>query len=683
MRLSELVDAKHAHAKGGNCIPGPYMPHGMAMPSPDAPGDNCPHGYDPERGVARFSANHVNGTGGHGRYGNCSLMPFIIEPDIGHPGWPLREERATVGHYACGVGETGIRHELTATAQVAVHRTTFPDHEHGLIFDAGAHITRADRVQPVASLLEWLNERELQGWCIIKGGWGHDFPYQIHFFLRFDQACRRRRMVQNGTVVDGYWADGPGAKTIAWFDALRVEARLGISQVSIANARRAVDEEAAAPFETLVSRNRAAWEEELSVVQADGERELQREIASSLYRLFSMPTDLGQHENPWWHSPSRNFTDYYCLWDSVRNANSLLMLIKPALQAAMVEDLLDVGRHRGWLPDAWIAGHGAHVQGGISASIVVAEAGAKQLGGIDYRAALQQLLHDAEAESPDAWLYGRYAEEWRRRGWLPSDVQHCLSKSLEYAYQDHCVACLAAQLGETRVAERFAGQARTVLALWNGEERCFTPKDRDGHFLPDYDSWKPTRPDFWFDPYCYEGTAQEWSLTPLHLMADIVERHGGSAAFCDHLDQVLIHRRHSWKEFMLHLPWLPYEVGQPARSVPLLQAMRKRYHCGPAGIPDNDDFGAQATFAIGSITGLYPVMGQDRYWISSPLLPASSWRLPAGELCISCPEADGRYHAIDSIAVDGRILDRPWVHHHEIENGGRIEIRLKGTREEG
>ncbi len=676
MRLTELVDAAHAHAKGGNCIPGPYLPFGMAMPSPDAPGDNSPHGYDPGKGVSRFSANHVNGTGGNGRYGNCSIVPFLNKPDLSHPAWPIREEQASVGHYSCSLGDSGIHHELTASHQVAMHRTRFPDTEHGLLFDTGSHITRGDLIKPVAGLIEWIGDTEIQGWTIIKGGWGHEFPYQIHFFVRFSRPAIRRKCVQNGELTDTHWADGPGPMTAAWFEENSVETRIGISHVSIANARRAVDRTQDVSFDEMVQHCRDAWDRELSVIQGDGETGLRREIASSLYRLFSMPTDLGTDENPWWHSQTRNFTDYYCLWDSVRNANSLLMLIRPQLQAAMIQDLIDIGLHRGWLPDAWIAGHSAHVQGGISASIIIAEAAAKGLEGIDYQAALDQLLHDSETRSPDEHLCGRYAEEWQTRGWLPADIFQSLSRSIEYSYQDYCIAQLAEHLGNKPVSERYYKQSQTLWELWNDEHRCFTPKTRDGSFLPGYDSWKPTRPDFWYDPYCYEGTAQEYSLTPLHLIQDIIKRHGGPEEFCDHLDQVLLHKRYSWKEFMLHLPWLPYEAGLPERSVPLLQEMRKPYHTGPSGIPDNEDFGAQSTFAIGTITGLYPVMGQDRYWISSPLLHESRWQLPGGELTVRCPQADGTIQQIKNITLNGQQTEHPWVYHRDIVNGAEITIEL-------
>lgn len=114
-----------------------------------------------------------------------------------------------------------------------------------------------------------------------------------------------------------------------------------------------------------------------------------------------MPSDLGiDDEFPLWESGVRHFTDYYALWDSVRNANSLITLFDPDLEVALLNCLLDIAEHTGWLPDAWVAGHSAQIQGGSSADILLCEAALKGLSGIHYEQALRFMRKITRSNRP-------------------------------------------------------------------------------------------------------------------------------------------------------------------------------------------------------------------------------------------------------------------------------------------
>ena len=102
-----------------------------------------------------------------------------------------------------------------------------------------------------------------------------------------------------------------------------------------------------------------------------------------------MPSDLGvDDEYAYWKSGVRHFSEFYALWDSVRNANSLITLFAPELQRDFLNCLLDIADKRSWFPDAWITGHSAKIQGGSSADILFNEAHLKGLDGIDYELSL-------------------------------------------------------------------------------------------------------------------------------------------------------------------------------------------------------------------------------------------------------------------------------------------------------
>jgi predicted alpha-1,2-mannosidase len=680
----------------GSCLPGPQLPFGMARPGPDSPlphscngiasapsirrpdlGDSLQPetcGPEHERKIARFSQNHVSGTGGDGRYGNVSLMPFVGAPEQAHAGRARLAEEAGVGYYRADL-EGGIRHELACTRRAAMHRSSFSAAgPHGLVLDAGSMVKGGTgSCRPLLGFVEWISARECQGWSILKGGWGHSFPYQIHFFLRLDRTAARRSLIVDGVSRDALWADGEKVQAVAWCDEPVVVAAIGISFVSIGNARAAVENEVGARgFEEVVADADSAWERELGSIRIQASPEETGLFYSAFHRLLAMPTDLGTDENPWWNSPTKNFTDYYCFWDSVRNANSFFLLARPELQAAMLRDQLDIAAHIGWFPDAWIAGHSAQVQGGSSTDVVFAEAALKGIEGVDFRQALALMVHCAETPPEDPFRSGRYHDDYQRLGWVTPRVINCVSRHIEYAFQDNCISRLAARLGERATAERYAKESEKLWNLWRDDLRCFGPREADGTWT-DFDPWKPARKDFWNDPNFYEGTGHEWALTAVHALPELVRRHGGAEAFARHLDRFFDGRIHYWKEIILHTPYLYHEAGRPDLVTKAIERQRLMYRNDRTGLPDNEDMGSQSTFVMATTLGLYPIMGETRYWLSVPRLREAEIDLPGGKLLRIVNQA--REGELPTPYLDGRKLARWSVEHAEIAGGGELSFR--------
>ena len=287
-----------------------------------------------------------------------------------------------------------------------------------------------------------------------------------------------------------------------------------------------------------------------------------------------MPTHLGvDDENPLWISGIRQFTDFYCLWDSVRNANSFISLFDPDLETELLNALLDIGDHTGWIPDAWIAGHSAMIQGGCSADILFCEAALKGLKGIDYNKALKHMRRGAETVSPNPNLYGRYTEEYAELGYLSTRIGNCVSRHLEYAYQDWFIGTLARLLDKDEVASKYMESSKKAWNLWREDIKAFAPKKPDGSWVEPFDP-KGCRPDSWNDPFFYEGTSIQWSFSVHHDFHGLIRKHGGPEAFIRHLDEFFdvsklenplsFPRAHYFsKETMLHIPYLYTYAGRP------------------------------------------------------------------------------------------------------------------------
>ncbi len=237
--------------------------------------------------------------------------------------------------------------------------------------------------------------------------------------------------VQNREIA----TDGPNCKALARFGTVaEVNLQVGISYVSVANARTSVERQAAGKsFDQVRQEAAATWEEALARIRVSGGTDDQKRIFYTLFtRLICQPSDLGVDDDfHLWKSGVRHFTDFICVWDSVRNANSLITLFDPAQEVAMLNCLLDVGAHTGWIADAWFSGHSARIQGGSSADILLCEAALKGLQGIDYEKALRQMRKNNETESPDTWRYGRFLPEYRDLGYLSTNVPESVSRHLD------------------------------------------------------------------------------------------------------------------------------------------------------------------------------------------------------------------------------------------------------------
>ena len=403
----------------GNFFSGPYLPYAVARLGADTIYPQNAGGYQRGRPVKCISHLHVGGTGGAGRYGNIGVTAYPGPATVRPPYMELTGEQAQAGYYSACT-RAGVRLELTSTQHTGVHRFSFPQGQEANVFIDAAAVIQTEGAFPgehapgaghiavdatgacIGGYVEQVSACEFCGRGDFIGGWGHRVPYSVCFFARFDRPARSVLLANSRGVYRSACAAGEGSCINASFGAGELELRVGVSFVSVANARAYVDDEAAQSFDALRQKAFDIWEQSVSCIRVTGGRGEERALFYSLFaRLLAGPADLGvDQEFPLWKSGVRHFTDYYCLWDSVRNANSLLSLFDPEREAELLNCLLDVAEKTGWLPDAWIAGHSAMIQGGSSADILFCEAKEKGICGIDYEKALRYMRKNNEQPSP-------------------------------------------------------------------------------------------------------------------------------------------------------------------------------------------------------------------------------------------------------------------------------------------
>ena len=524
---------------------------------------------------------------------------------------------------------------------------------------------------------------EIVGRADFRGGWGHHEPYSVFYCLRARTPIAQVRMICDGGILPSFArsAVGKGLQAFLDFESADqpVEILVGISFVSVANARAAIDREAGTKrFEEIVVESKADWDEALSCIEVAGGTGTQRTLLySSLYRLFCMPTDLGiDEENPRWRSGVRHFTDFYCIWDSVRNANSLLNLIAPELSADMLNSLLDIAEQTGWLPDAHIAGHHAFQQGANGCDILFTEAALKGLPGVDYNRALDWIVKTAETPSADPLRYGRF-DQGGDLPFLPNTVHASVSRHIEVTYHDDCIARLATHLGRDDIAERYRARAARVWNLWRDEKKSFWPKNPDGTW-DERASATGEVATSWLNSYTYEGAILTWSLSPMGDLRGLIDRVGGDEAFVRFLDDYFETGLFHTKETRMHIPHLYSLAGRPDLAADRVARSLSPYAPTADGIRDNEDMGCQAGYYICNTVGLYPHYGQTTYFLTPPVF--DEVRLGQGDSVIHITtdrSAGERY--IAEATVNGQRIDSSTIDHGQLANGAHLHYVLSDT----
>lgn len=684
---------------GGNTVPGAAIPFGFANPSPDTLQHDT-SGYDSRQPIIGFSQTHVSGTGGAGKYGNFRITPKVGEVRINDLASAKKDEIAQPGYYAVTLTRPDVRVELTATRRVAVHRYTFPKstQSHLLLDVSSVVISGGDQRQhAVDCTARILSPDHVEGTGKFSGGW-NPAPYTLYFFAEFSQPFAAygtwsdKARQSDATLAQG----GEHTGVQVTFDTTRehaVEVKIGLSFISTEQARAILEREVGKRSFTEVRRSaEALWEEALSQILVEGGTDLQRRIFyTALYRSHYMPHDL-TGENVWWKSDEPHYEDYYCLWDTFRTLHPLLTLIQPARQRDMVRSLVDTYRHTGWIPDARVAGANGLTQGGSNGDVLMADALVKGLRGIDYETAYAALRKDAEEDSLRPVLEGREISEFKRLGYLSLQKERSASRTLEYAYDDFCIAEVARRLGKANDAEKYLRRSMNWANLWDARTRTVRPRAANGEWMEPYDPLKiysqdSARFSWWGAPY-YEGSGYQYSTYVPHDVQGLINRLGGDTSFVAWLDAFFDNVTGSGKDNSglytqgnepdLLAPFLYINAGRADRTQETVRnILAREYHPGRAGLPGNDDAGTMSSWYVWNAIGLYPNAGQPFYYIGSPLFSRAQISLGNGRrFTIDATNSSLTNKYIQRATLNGRTLSRAWLTHAEIARGGRLVLSM-------
>ena len=688
--VTDYVDPRIGSEGLGRVFIGPSCPFGMVKPSPDC--TTAPNsGWLPMPvRVDGFSQVHVSGTGGGPKYGNILLMPFS-EFDPAETFDYRQSEKISLGYYATTFVHSGIGVEVTAAPKASVYRFHYSANgEKCLRLDLDFFLGRSDTPgareaqEFVDARIDILDDRNISGSQTIRGGWNNGAPYTVFFHLRSDAPFIR-------TAQDGHVAR-------AAFDRDDVEVRVGISFLDTEKARENLETVEGIGFEEVRNRCVEQWKELLDRMKVSGSTRDKRMFYTALYHTMLMPVDRTGEWAP--AGDEVYYDDYYALWDTYRTSLPLITILDPDRERDIVNALLTIYRHDGYLPDARSGNSNGRTQGGSNAEIVFADAFVKGMDGIDYEEALKAMLKDAEVPPVDDEAEGRGGlEEYRRLGYIPWGIPRAGNRTVEYAACDAAIAMLAEGLGHEDVAETYRQMSGNWKNLWrsdvtdDGVAGFLMPRDASGVWLDDLPYGHSDRVDAryrytptmaegpwytkWWSSFFYEGTSWEYSLSVPQDVPGLVEICGGPEAFDARLDRFFKGGYYNVaNEPSFLTPCLYHWIGKPEKtSRQVLQIIADHFDDTPMGLPGNDDSGAMSAWLAFHQLGLYPVAGTDRYVVHTPVFKRGEIRLSNGKRFIV--KAKGlsptRLH-IQEARLDGKRLDSLFLTHADIVKGGTLTL---------
>jgi predicted alpha-1,2-mannosidase len=708
----------------GDDIPGATVPFGMVRLSPDTryflgsylgEGNNISTAgyYYGDRRLMGFSHTRLVGTGasdgGHFRVipsvGKNSCKNYIRGR---YAVFSHKNEAAYPGYYSLRFPDRGISAELTAGEHTGIHRYTFQGSETPHILIDCSSVLSDGRATD-GQLNIYPDKQEITGQIKTFGSFSKRYGgITVYFSARISKpftsfsTWRGNAVQKDQPAVKG---DSIGADLV--FDPddkAPVILEMGISYVSIDNARANREDEAGnMSFDSLAAEAARKWEDKLSLIRIEGGTEDQvRIFYTALYHSFMMPTlftdvdgeYLGFDKKVHKAENFKYFTDL-SLWDTFRTIHPLFTIIDPEDQRNMMASLVAMCKEGGVLP-RWPSGGGyTGSMIGSSADIVLAESWLKGIRDFDIETAYTAMKKAALAiDVPKQGFKPRpNMAECLKYGYCPADqMEGAVSKTLEYAYADFAIASLAGSLGHYEDTALFFNHSKYYRNIWNPDTQYFQPRNSTGEFVKKF---KPLLlvyldPDNEYTDDYVEGSALQWRWALFFDGNGLVSLFRDKEYFIKELSSFFEHSDPSLGSFYpgpyywhgnepdIHAAYLFNYAGRPDLTQKWVRwILDNKYGTEYDGIDGDDDAGTLSAWYIFSSLGFYPVAGSDIYQIGAPLFRKAEIKTGEKTFTVLADNYSPHNKYVAGIWLNDIPLDRLWLKHQEIINGGTLRFLMR------
>ena len=658
-------------------------------------------------------------------YGQFSVMPVRgndkLDEESRQSWFSHQSETAKPYYYSVYLADHDIKAEVAPTERAAIMRFTFPESsESGVVIDA------FDR----GSAIEVIDDRTIAGYTTRNSG-GVPENFRNYFVMTFDKPFNGLELTdapasyKPGSKVlypeGGKSVEGDHAVAKVHFTTARgeqVNVRIASSFISREQAFQNLKELGDMDFDGVKEQARKRWDEVLGAIEVEGGSiDQYRTFYSCLYRSVLFPrkfyevTADGQvvHYSPYNGEvlPGYMYTDTG-FWDTFRSLFPLLNLVYPSVNAEIQAGLANTYRESGFLPEWASPGHRGCMVGNNSASVVSDAI----LKGVtpeeDVETLYEAMASGTDKVHPTVSSTGRLGHEYYNTlGYIPYNVgiNENVARSLEYAYDDWCIAQVAAKLGRpAEEQQKWLTRAQNYRNLFDPETRLMRGRNEDGSFQ------KPFSPYKWGDAYT-EGNAWHYTWSVFHDVDGLASLMGGREAFATMLDSVFVvppiyddsyygARIHEITEMQVanmgnyahgnqpaqHMIYLYNYAGQPwkaqwwAREV-----MDRLYMARPDGYCGDEDNGQTSAWYVFSALGFYPVCpGSDEYILGSPLFRRATIHLENGaEIEIDAPENAPENRYVGAMQLDGKAWEHNFLRWSDLRDGARVRFDMQAEPETG
>ncbi len=687
----------------GNTYPGAQAPFGMVQLSPD----NGLGGWDrisgyfyPDSTIAGFSHTHLSGTGAGDLY-DVLFMPVTLpfkeaEGELGiHSKFSHQDEEASAGYYRVKLQDYNINVELTATPRCGVQRYTFPKAESMVILNLKKAMNWDFTMD---SQIEIVDSCNIRGYRFSEG-WARG--QKLYFATRFSKPFKSVELDNAEIKLKG---EKVGTSNIARFmfdteEGEQITLVTALSGVSVEGAVKNLNAEAPHnDFDQYLADAKADWNKQLQRIEVVGTNNDDKvNFYTALYHSMIAPTiysdvdgkyygpDKQVHQADGWVNYST-----FSLWDTFRAAHPLFTYTEPERVGDMVQSFIAFYEQNGRLPVWNFWGSETDMMIGYHAVPVIVDAYLKGIGNFDAEKALEACVATANIDEY------RGIGSYKKNGYIPYNVTDkyntenwSLSRTLEYAFDDFCIAEMAQKMGKTELANEFYKRSQNYRNVFNPATGFMQPIDDKGIFQPNFN------PDEYTAHIC-ESNAWHYFWSVQHDIKGLVSLTGGQDKFAAKLDSMFTYIPAGNEELPIfstgmigqyahgnepshHVIYLYNKVRQPWKAQKYAaQVMHDLYFNAPAGLCGNEDCGQMSAWYVFSAMGFYPVNPvSGEYEIGSPLFPEMRLNLDNGKtFTVLAPNVSRENIYIQSVKVNGQPYDKSYITHQQIMDGATIEFEM-------
>lgn len=695
----------------GHVFLGASVPYGAVQVGPT----NIVKGWDWCSGyhysdsvVVGFPQMHLSGTG-IGDLGDVVIMPYTgaartdrgtqEDPTSGYGShYSHDQEVARPGYYSVQLLDYHTKVELTASERVAFHRYTFPKGEQAhIIIDLKEGIGWD---APVETYIEQKDATTFVGYRYSKG-WAVD--QRLWFAIKTSVPVTKFNVFNDNTAADGKSLKGKMVKGLISFDAApnTVSLKVGISPVSSENALANITAEIPDwNFEKTVTTANAKWSREFSKIKIATKDTAQRKVFyTAMYHTMIDPALFNDHNGDYrgtdkkvYHNPGFNNYSVFSLWDIYRSCAPLATLLHPDRINDFARSMLAIYEQQGKLPIWPLMGSETDCMVGYHAVPLLADAYAKGFRGFSGEAALTAM----KASSMRDDLGVNYVKE---RGYIPADKEYeSVSKAMEYAIDDWCIAQLAKQLGKKDDAAYYSKRALYYKNYFDSTIKFVRPRMSDGSFKTPYDPFNSIHEKGDFT----EGNGWQYTWLVPQDPEGLISLMGGDEPFTTKLDSLfnakgdmgaeasndisgLIGMYAHGNEPSHHVTYLYAFAGKPWKTAEKVRQVVNEFYTDKIdGLAGNEDCGAMSSWYVWSSLGFYPVNPANGvYVIGSPLFDKATVTVATGKtFTVETVNNSKTNIYVQSITLNGQPYTKSFIRHQDILKGGVMKFTMGATPNE-